>query len=105
MGIETKKNKVRISGELTIYVTNEFKDILQPVLEEMPKIDLDLSEVSELDSSGLQFLMALKQLKTKDNEPRVNIVDHSAVVKQTLELLNLNTEFADPILLLAKEGK
>lgn len=84
---------VKITGELTVYETNEFKAELMSTLEDFKSIEVDLGEVTELDSSGLQFLMALTYCKDEQGQSLVRITEFSEPVSQTLKAINLYTNF------------
>ena len=103
MGLEVKSQdencQIKIDGELTIYVANEFKQTLLPALEDFEKMEVDLSRVTEVDSAGVQFLMALKKLSSKSQQKEVRFTHHSQTIIDALELLSLSTRFDDPITL------
>lgn len=103
--LETKELccTIKIEGELTIYVANEFKQRVQAELDSCEQIDVDLSQVSEIDGSGLQFLIALKKLDNKSSQKKVRFIDHSQIVIETFELLNLSARFDDPMILAAEK--
>ncbi len=109
MGIEVEQKdnncQIKIDGELTIYVANEFKQTLSPYLESFEKLELDLASVTEIDSAGLQFLMALKKLASKSQHREVRFTNHSQAVVDVFELLNLSARFDDPIMLAAEKRK
>ena len=92
---------VGVQEELTIYVVNGYRDTLSPLLAELDALHIDLSQVSELDSAGLQWLMALKQLQP---QLRVSFEQHSQAVTEVLDLLDLVAGFEDPVLLTARTG-
>ena len=52
---------LRLSGELTIYHAAELKAALLPLADEARALVLDLSGVSDIDSAGLQLLLALRR--------------------------------------------
>lgn len=101
--IQEDQCQIVIDGELTIYVTNEFKQSLLPGIESCNKLDVDLSKVSEIDSAGLQLLMALKKLDNKTDQKTVRFNHHSQAVVEVLELLNLSARFDDPMILAAEK--
>jgi len=49
--------EVRIGSDLTIYTVAEWKETLLSELEGSPALAIDLSDVSELDTAGLQLLL------------------------------------------------
>jgi len=60
----TKKRRtgrVTIEGDLTIYSAAEAKQQLLDVVNNISKIELDLSQVSEMDTAGFQILYLAKR--------------------------------------------
>jgi len=50
-----------IKGEMTIYTAAEQKDHLLAYLNSGPELEINLSQVSELDTAGTQLLILAKQ--------------------------------------------
>lgn len=50
-------NRLEIEGELTIYVAAEMKEKIGVLLSNDAAIEIDLAQVGEIDSSGLQLLL------------------------------------------------
>jgi anti-anti-sigma factor len=98
--IETGEHKtlVKISGEMTIYTTAELKQALTPLLYRQQALELDLSGVSEMDSAGLQLLLAAKKTMQQGDSP-LHLVMHSHAVLDALELCQLAAFFGDPTLI------
>lgn len=94
-----------VEGPLTIYRVDELKRESLQKLAEHEELEIDLHNVTELDTAGLQVLMALKR-EALLRQKSVRLVDHSQPVLDVLELLNLTGYFGDPILLSGeKAGK
>ena len=53
--------RVRIDGELTIYTVAELAAALLPQMGAAPRLELDLSEVTEMDGAGLQLLAVIRR--------------------------------------------
>lgn len=98
--IETGEYKtlVKISGEMTIYTAAELKQALTPLLYRQQALELDLSQVSEMDSAGLQLLLAAKKTMQQGGSP-LHLVMHSHAVLDALELCQLAAFFGDPTLI------
>lgn len=88
--------------DLTIYNAMEQKQQLVKVLEADRTIELDLSQVGEIDTSGLQLLILAKREAARLNK-ELTIVAHSPAVRQTLDFCNLATFFGDPMVISAHE--
>ncbi|WP_346204848.1 STAS domain-containing protein [Aeromonas salmonicida] len=98
--IETGEHKtlVKVSGEMTIYTAAELKQTLTPLLYRQQTLELDLSQVSEMDSAGLQLLLAAKKTMQQGGYP-LHLVMHSHAVLDALELCQLAAFFGDPTLI------
>ena len=90
-------SQVSIAGEMTIYAAAELKAPLWTAVQAAPSVEVDLSQVSELDTAGLQLLMLIKKHPPKDT--RIAFVNHSQVVIDVIELMNLAAYFNDPLVL------
>lgn len=88
--------------DLTIYNAMEQKQQLVKALEGDRTIELDLSQVGEIDTSGLQLLILAKREAARLNK-ELTIVAHSPAVRQTLDFCNLATFFGDPMVISAHE--
>jgi anti-anti-sigma factor len=95
---ETKDGVLRlyIEGELTIYTAVECKAQLQPYLTQSVELEVDLSEVSEVDSAGLQLLILLKH-ETSRVGGNLRLVRHSRRVIEAFELCDLASYFSSPL--------
>lgn len=90
---------LRISGELTIYRAAEIKEfLLQALPQSSGHLDLDLSEVTEMDVAGLQVLMAVKQA-AQARQGDLHLVNHSPAVVDVFEILNVAAFFGDPLVI------
>ncbi len=104
MTIETQEQNgitnITIKDEMTIYTALEQKNELAPHLKTDHELHINLSEVSEIDSAGLQILLFLKHEATTKNID-LSLLNHSQSVVEVLELLNLTAHFGDPIIISA----
>jgi anti-sigma B factor antagonist len=90
--------KLTLEGELTIYQAAEVYTKLGKQLAACAALELDLHAVTELDTAGVQILLALKQAATAEDKP-LSLSQHSDAVVEVFELLNIGHEFGDPIVL------
>jgi len=87
----------RIDGELTIYRAAELCDALKTVMAGVPgghELGVDLSDVTEMDSAGVQLLMAAKKTARASGR-ELRITGRSPAVEEVLETLRLGAHFAD----------
>lgn len=96
------QHTVAIGDSLTIYAVAELRSKLLQELAVCRDLVLDMDAVAEIDAAGIQLLVALKhQAQLEGCELR--LVNHSAELRQALELFGLNSFFGDPQLIPAKE--
>jgi anti-sigma B factor antagonist len=89
---------IAIEGEMTIYVAQELKSELLPIITENDEIEIDLSQVSEIDAAGLQLMLVTK-IESVVRGIKLGFINHSASVKEMLELSDLVGFFGDPLLI------
>lgn len=87
-----------IEGEMTIYRANELKQELLDRIAGNQEIDVDLSRVTEIDSSGLQ-LMVLAKLEAAIRSKVLRFDGHSPAVMDILDLSDLAGFFGDPVVI------
>jgi anti-anti-sigma factor len=87
----------RVDGELTIYRVAELCDAFKTVMAGIAdghELEVDLSDVTEMDSAGVQLLMAAKKTARASGRD-VRITGRSPAVEEVLETLRLGAHFAD----------
>ena len=88
-----------LDGELTIYRAAELCATLKATLAGMTgngDLELNLTGVTELDSAGVQLLMAAKKsVRTAQRELR--LVGHSPAVLEVFATLDLAAHFGDAL--------
>ena len=94
MAAQSRKKKtapatLRIEGELTIFRAAELK---QALLGCPPPGVIDLSDVTEIDTAGVQLLL-LARREAQGLERELRLVGRSRAVDDALTLLNLQAEF------------
>lgn len=95
---DSNPNCLALQGELTIYHAETLKAQLLVLLQKGGELEVDLHEVTEIDSAGIQILMATKK-ESQKRGLQLSIVGHSRPVLEIFELLNLSGFFGDPVLL------
>lgn len=85
---------MKIEGELTIYsageVANEIRSNLIEPLALAKDIEIDLSQVSEMDSAGLQILL-MSKLTANRHGAQLKFVNASQPVQEVLSLSNTHS--------------
>ena len=87
-----------IAAELTIYTAAMEKQSLQEALDAAEELEINLSQVNEMDSAGLQVLIVLKQEAAR-RKKKLHYSMHSKAVLEILEMSNMTTSFGDQIVL------
>lgn len=77
--------RVGVDGELTIYTVAELAGALLPQIGAAPRLALDLSQVTEMDGAGLQWL-AVVQREAGIAGTALQVTGQSQAVMQALQL-------------------
>jgi anti-anti-sigma factor len=86
---------IRIRGDMTIYNAALVKDALFAALQGVTDVRIDLSGVSEVDTTGLQVLLMAHRVCASGGVPFA-IADLSDAMREVLGLLRLDT-LAQPV--------
>ena len=92
-----------LTEDLTIYHALEQKHRLLDALSSADELELDLMQVGEIDTAGLQLLILLKKEAQRAGK-RVAIVAHSQAVRSVIDFCNLAAELGDPLVIPAAES-
>ncbi|MEW9899052.1 STAS domain-containing protein [Chitinivorax sp. PXF-14] len=88
----------RIEGEFNIFRAAELKPALLECLASGHDIEIDLSHVDEIDTSGVQLMLMLKREAARTAR-QLSFVRHSAAALSVIDLLNLAGVLGDPVLI------
>lgn len=89
---------LRMEGEMTIFTALDVKERLLVALSRCRQVDVDLSQVSDMDSAGLQ-LMILAKREANALGKEIRFIAHSPAVVDVLEMCRLTGFFGDPVVL------
>ena len=95
--------RLSLTEDLTIYHALEQKSALLDALAGTDELELDLAQVEEIDSAGLQLLILLKKEAQRTGK-RLSIVAHSQAVRSVIDFCNLAAELGDPLVIPAAES-
>ncbi len=90
--------RIAINGEMTISTAAELLRGIAAPLVRSEEIEVNLAGVSEIDSAGLQLMVAAKREAVTKNKT-LRFVDHSQPVLDVLDLCDLAGHFGDPLVL------
>lgn len=91
-----------IDEDMTIYNAAAQKQMLMEALSQCQEVDLDLSQVGEMDTAGFQILLLSKREAIKADKS-FRLVSHSRAVTELLDLYNMASYFGDPLVIPAAE--
>ena len=92
-----------LTEDLTIYHALEQKHRLLDALGSTDELELDLMQVGDIDTAGLQLLILLKKEAQRTGK-RLAIVAHSQAVRSVIDFCNLAAELGDPLVIPAAES-
>jgi len=95
--------RLAITRDMTIYHAIEQKAELLEALAGGQTLELDLAQVPEMDTAGLQLLLLAKREASKAGK-EVRVTAHSAAVHEVIEFTQLAAHFGDPMLITANEA-
>lgn len=101
---EAPSSSLNIGGEFTIFTASDFKDRLLEAIDHCAsqEIEVDLSEVSEIDSAGLQLMIMAKRRAVSQGKT-IRFCRHSDPVLDLLDLCDLAGFFGDPVLIRSRQ--
>lgn len=95
---DEKAVQFAVEGEMTIFRAAELKAAMLPEIERAQEIEIDLSHVTEIDSAGLQLMVAAK-LEAILRGKELHFTGHSKPVMEMLDLCDLGGFFGDQIVI------
>ncbi len=87
-----------IAGEMTIFRAAELKAAMLAEIAQAQEIEIDLSRVTEIDSAGVQLMVAAK-LEAILRGKELRFSGHSKPVTDMLDLCDLGSFFGDQIVI------
>jgi anti-anti-sigma factor len=88
--------RVAIAGEFSIFTAAAVREQLLAALGAADEVEVDLSQVSEIDSAGIQLMVAAKREAAAHNRS-VRFTCPSGAVSEILELCDLAGLLGDPV--------
>ncbi|MBK1680170.1 STAS domain-containing protein [Rhodocyclus tenuis] len=95
--------RVTLLEDLTVYQAATHKQQLLDALAADGAVEIDLSQVGEIDTAGLQLLILGKREALRLGCD-FRIVAHSPEVRRTIDFCNLTAFFGDPVVITACEA-
>lgn len=95
--LSADRRRLRLQGDCNIYGALALRDALLQALREQQALELDLSGVVEIDTAGLQVLMAAKRFARAAGR-ELPFSNHSAPVLDLIEIYDLASWLGDPLI-------
>jgi anti-sigma B factor antagonist len=94
----TKKGvmTLHIEGDMTMRTATALKKELMKRIAKQCECEIVLSDVSEMDTAGMQLLILAKREANRHNLP-LRLTGHSRAVLGVIDTYNLAAYFGDPI--------
>jgi anti-sigma B factor antagonist len=83
--------RLTLGDELTIVTAAQTRDRIAPYLAAATDLELDLSEVTDVDTAGLQLLLVARR-EAERHGVTVTLADPSPVVQDMFEFTRLSAE-------------
>lgn len=96
--VDTQQKQLVLCGELTIFSVQDIHRRLLETLAVVDEISVDLGEVTEIDTAGLQLMLLAKRKAGK----KVHFFKHSDAVLRHIDLANLGQTLGDPLIIQAQ---
>lgn len=90
--------RLPIEGEMTIFLAQELREAIMPVIASSDEIEIDLSQVTEIDAAGMQLMVAAK-LEAILRGKSLRYVGHSKSVLDMIDLCDLGSFFGDQVVM------
>jgi ABC-type transporter Mla MlaB component len=100
----TSSYRLAIAEDMNIYNAIPQKAQLVAALAQCQDLEIDLSLVGEIDTSGFQLLLLIKREAARAGKT-ARIVAHSAPVREVLDFFNMAAYFGDPLVIPAREQR
>lgn len=95
--IDKEQKLFALSGELTIFSVQDIRLRLLECLNSVDELVVDLRDVTEVDTAGLQLMLLAKRKPGKT----VRFCKHSDAVLRFIDLANVGQALGDPLVIQA----
>jgi anti-sigma B factor antagonist len=99
---DVESGRLVLEADLTIYTALDTKRQLLDAVLATKTLELDLSQVGEMDTAGFQLLVLAKR-EAQRLDRSLRIVAHSPAVREVIEFYNMVAFFGDPVVIPAAE--
>lgn len=90
--------RIAVGGDFTIGNAEAIRGQFLDAIEHADDVEVDLGQVMEIDSAGVQIMLAAKR-EAANRGRKLRFAGHSEAVLNTLDLLDLSARLGDPVIL------
>ena len=90
--------RLQVEGDMNIYSAPELKRQLLDHLGADAELEINLSQVGEMDTAGFQVLYLAKREAMK-NGKTLRLTSHSPAVLEVMDRYNMAAYFGDPVVI------
>ena len=94
-------SRLSLKEDLTIYNAAAQKAQLLQAIDASSALDVDLAQVGQVDTAGVQLLLLAKR-EAERRGKAMAIVAHSDAVREVIDFCNLAAWFGDPVVITAR---
>ncbi len=87
--------RLSIAGDMTIYSAGDLKQALLSASQGSRTVELNLANVTDLDTAGIQLLVLVKREADRDQKAFV-IIEPSDAVRAVLDMYRMNAYLLGP---------
>lgn len=88
---------------MTVYSAEQTKAWLLDALAHCNELAIDLSQVGEMDSAGMQLLLLAKREAGRQGKT-LRLASHSPAIVEMLDFFNMAAYFGDPMVIPARQA-
>ena len=92
------RHTISLGNDCTIFAATALCEQMLALIADADDIEIDLARVTDIDSAGIQLMIAAKKEAAVHNKT-LRFVGHSPCVVELLDLLDLTAHLGDPVLL------
>ena len=92
------KCQLEIIGEMSIYEAADLKESLLSALDRCQELEINLAQVSEIDTVGFQLLVLTKR-EAEQAQKSVQLIAHSEATIEVIDTYHMADYFGDPMVI------
>jgi anti-anti-sigma factor len=86
--------RVILAGEMTVYAAANIMNKLIAAIDSAENVEIDLSQISEIDTTGAQLLILAKR-HAERTDKQLQLVSYSPSVRELIDVYRLGAFFGE----------